>query len=310
MPEPLRLLSIGEPLVELVHTGGDTLRRQVGGDTLNTAIYAARLIGPGRVGYQTRLGPDPLSDWMLERIGAEGIDTRAITRAPDAPVGLCGVHTDAAGERSFTYWRGQSAAREMLDPGHDADPGLFEILFTSAVTLAILTPAGRARLLDLMAEARAVGRSVALDLNLRPALWPDLEIARITVSAALRHASLVLPSSDDAALLWPGQSEDAAVREILAAGADEVVLTTGGGPVLHGRNGQVTRHPLPPPRRAIDTTGAGDAFNAGLLAARLAGAAIAPALAAAHRLAAHVTGFPGAVIPADRMPQPAAAPPG
>lgn len=302
MPPLPRLLSIGEPLVELVATGAQTLGRQIGGDTLNTAIYAARLLGTGQVGYHTALGTDPMSRWALEAIRAEGIDTATIARVDGAPVGLCAIHTDDTGERSFTYWRAQSAARGMLADGVALPDTPPEVLFTSAITLAILPDAGRARLLRLMRQARTAGRLVALDLNCRPALWPDMDTARGTVETALAEASLVLPSEEDIALLWPGSGTSDALGRILSLGAGQVCLTTGGGPVTVADGSGMTRHGLGEPCRALDTTGAGDAFNAGLLAARLNGRGWQDAIASAHRLAAHVTGFRGAVIPADRMP--------
>lgn len=303
----MRVLSIGEPLIEFTsrRDAPSTFDRRAGGDTLNTAIYLARLMGPGTVGYLSCLGDDPHSHWLRAQIAAEGVDTAFLLERPGARPGLSFVATDAAGERSFAYWRDQSPFRDMFVDG--ADLGALDhadTLFLSAVALAVLRPAGREALLDALQRRRAQGARVVLDMNYRPALWPDAATARQVIARAARIASLLLPSFDDMAACF-GSADPAGAIAVLRGMTDaEIILTTGGGAVLRCAEGSDTieRHELPPPVAAVDTTGAGDSFNAGLLAARLAGLPVDRAISAGARLASVVVTYPGAVIPRDAMP--------
>jgi len=113
---------IGECMIELaVPDAGDTARVDFAGDTYNTAVYLHREAGPGvGVAYVTALGRDTLSERMVARFAAEGLDTDLVERRADRGPGLYAIATDAAGERSFTYWRERSATRTLfLAPGRE-----------------------------------------------------------------------------------------------------------------------------------------------------------------------------------------------
>ena len=150
----MRILSIGEPLIEFTARpdAPSTFDRRAGGDTLNTAIYLARLTAPGTVGYLSCLGDDPHSRWLRAQIEAEGIDAGPMTEEAGRRPGLSFISTDAAGERSFAYWRDQSPFRDMFRGGANltALDGA-ETLFLSAITLAVLKPNGREALLKALA---------------------------------------------------------------------------------------------------------------------------------------------------------------
>ena len=171
----VRIVAIGEPLVELTRSETDPglFRKGLGGDTLNTAGYMARLLGPGIVRYVTRLGTDRLSDWLFSRIAREGIETDCITRVPGRSPGLSIIDCGPDGERAFTYWRAQSAARDLLQESPTEETALAKApaLFVSAVTLAVINPSARARLIADMTRLKASSREVFLDLNYRPPPW-------------------------------------------------------------------------------------------------------------------------------------------
>ncbi|MBW8285647.1 MAG: sugar kinase, partial [Rhizobium sp.] len=108
-------LSIGEAMVELSQAEGGLWRMGFAGDTLNTAWYArACLSADWEVAYFTRLGHDPFSERMQEFLQDSAISTRFIERDPERTVGLYAIELHD-GERSFSYWRGQSAARRLAD---------------------------------------------------------------------------------------------------------------------------------------------------------------------------------------------------
>ena len=104
-------LALGECMVELAQTGDNLYRRGFAGDTFNTAWYARRLLpADWQVSYGTCLGKDAVSDEMLAFFDAQRINTDSVRRLNDRTVGLYMISLNA-GERSFSYWRSQSAAR-------------------------------------------------------------------------------------------------------------------------------------------------------------------------------------------------------
>src|SRR5436305_13396867 len=104
-----KVACIGECMVELKQAGSGLFSRFYGGDTLNTAVYLARL-GAG-VDYITALGDDPLSDEMIAGWAAEGVGTTGVLRLRGKLPGLYMIETDANGERRFFHWRVGGAAR-------------------------------------------------------------------------------------------------------------------------------------------------------------------------------------------------------
>lgn len=288
-------------MVEFAPAGGGLYRRGFAGDTFNTAWYARRLLpADWTVAYATALGTDAMSDAMLAFIAAEGIDTGAVQRRPDRTVGLYTIDVTPAGERSFSYWRGQSAARGLAeDAGWLAAviEGRRAIHF-SGITLAILPPEGRAALLAALAGARAAGALVSFDTNIRTRLWPDAEALREGLRQGAGVADVVLPSFDEEAALWGDSAPDATVSRYRDLGARIVAVKDGPRPVTLWQDGQGQRQVAAPPvARVIDTTAAGDSFAAGFLAGLLTGQEAEGAARAASALAARVIGAPGALVP-------------
>jgi 2-dehydro-3-deoxygluconokinase len=297
---------IGECMIELSQLDWDRGQAQVGfaGDTANTAIYLSRLM-PGTVSYVTNLGQDAFSARMLAVFRAEGIDCRLIARHETRLPGIYSIEIDENGERSFRYWREASAARTLFS-GVGAelrDLDGFDVIFLSGITLAILPPQVRAALIAHLADLKAAGKTVVFDSNYRPRLWPDPQTARDCLEAMWAACSLGLPSLDDEQALWPGAQAGDVLDRIAGHGVAEVVLKTGAAGPMIRHLGQTMQPALPRAAHVVDTTGAGDSFNAGYLAARLGGALPEAAAAAGHRLALAVIGQHGGVIARSKMPE-------
>lgn len=301
----MKIASIGECMIELSNAGGGMFSRAFGGDTLNTALYLARL--GVQTSYVTALGDDPLSDEMIAAWNAEGIDTSYVLRLPGRLPGLYMIERDANGERSFLYWRDRAPAREVFDRVDDAALDRlahFDMIYLSGITLSLYSEAGRAKLLKLLADTRRNGGRVAFDGNYRPRGWPDAAAAQRAFTEVLAHVDIALPSFEDEQNLFGDTDADACTARLRAAGAREIIVKLGVSGCVIYANG--TRVEVAPPVtiKPVDTTAAGDSFNAGYLAARLQGASETEASQAGHRVAGAVIQYPGAIIPKDKMPAP------
>jgi 2-dehydro-3-deoxygluconokinase len=289
---------VGEGMLELSRAHGECWRLGTGGDTLNTAIHLARQ--GVTVAYATALGSDAFSESLRDAWAAEGVDTSLVLSDPARGPGLYAISLDAAGERSFTYWRGESAARALFthpDVAAVAEAARASaLLHFSLISLAVLPPDGRRALLDLAQATRAAGGRVSFDSNYRARLWPDTNAAREAQGAGIRCADIGLPTLDDERALSGRSSAEEVARHWSSLGCDEVAVKLGaGGCLLTDGERLAPGEQLSP----VDTSGAGDAFDAGYLAARLAGRPPDEAAAAGHRLAAWTIMRPGAIPPRD-----------
>lgn len=293
-----RIVCLGEAMVELSGAQG-AWNVGFGGDTLNTAIHLAR--AGHDVGYMTALGADAFSDGLRAAWAAEGLDCGLVLTHPTRQAGLYAITTDDAGERSFAYWRETSAARALFElEAATAAQNVVEaadLLCFSLISLAILPADGRERLLRLAANVRARGGKVAFDGNYRPRLWESPAVAALWRDRAIATADIGLPTFDDEAQIDAVADPQAVAAHWQSIGCHEVVVKQGAdGCLLPGG------HPCPVPRmlHPVDTSGAGDAFNGGYLAARMSGLSIADAAAAGHALAGWTVMRRGAIPATDR----------
>jgi 2-dehydro-3-deoxygluconokinase len=215
------------------------------------------------------------------------------------------IECDARGERSFLYWRDRAPAREFFE--HADDVALqrlacFDWLYLSGISLSLYAESGRARLIELLTMARRNGGRVAFDGNYRPRGWADAAAARRAFNDMLPLVDLALPTLEDEQALFGDRDATACVERHRAAGVREIVVKRGAlGCLINAGDGLVEVSP-PSVVDAVDTTAAGDSFNAGYIAARIGGASPRDAALAGHRLAGAVIMSPGAVIPREAMP--------
>jgi 2-dehydro-3-deoxygluconokinase len=300
----MKIACIGECMVEFAQSHDGLFRRGFGGDTLNTALYLARL--GIDTSYVTALGDDPLSEAMLAAWQAEGVATSEVLRVGGRVPGLYMIERDAKGERSFLYWRDRAPAREFFDRADDATLQRlagFDWLYFSGISLSLYGETGRARLRELLAAARERGGRVAFDGNYRPRGWVDRESAQRAFAAILPLVDLALPTLEDEQMLFGDADAQACLARLKDFGIGEIVIKRGAVGCLIDAEGDtfdVAPHQALQP---VDTTAAGDSFNAGYLAARINGATAREAAVAGHRLAGAVIMAPGAVIPREAMPK-------
>jgi 2-dehydro-3-deoxygluconokinase len=293
--------SVGECMVELAPTGDGLYRQGFAGDTLNTAWYVRGLMPDGgrKVRYVSAVGRDALSDSLLAFLSDNGIDTAAVARLSDRTVGLYLI-TLAGAERSFTYWRTHAAARCLASDPARLRAALDGVgtAYLSGITLAILEPDDRVRLFSILADFRADGGEVVFDPNIRPRLWDDGQtMARVTTEGYLA-ATIALPTFPDEADVYGDGSPRETADRIAALGVREVVVKNGPEPALLRVAGEPDLFvPALTEVQPIDTTGAGDSFSGGYIAARLAGRSPFEAATLGHAVAARVIRHRGALAP-------------
>lgn len=300
----VRVACIGECMLELSGADTDRMTLSYGGDTLNTAIYLSRL--GIATDYVTALGDDPYSDWMVDQWRDEGVGTDLVIRAPSRLPGLYAIRTDDRGERQFHYWRDQAPARDL--PALPDWPKIaerlcsYDLIYLSGITLSLYTPEQRGDLDDVLARARRQGCRIVFDTNFRPRGWPSAESARDAANQILVHCDIALPTLDDDRQVFGDLHAEACAARLRSIGIDEVAVKMDAEGCLISTvegNFQVITEPQDAP---LDTTGAGDSFNAAYIAGRLQGSSPTIAAQQAHRLAGAVIMHRGAIIPRPSMP--------
>ena len=284
------------------------MSRRFSGDTLNTLTYMARLLDRGRAElfYITAVGMDAGSAAMLAAWEAEGINTAFVRRFRDRLPGSYTIVTGQDGERHFSYDRDESAARDLFRDDYAASlsnslKGL-ALFYLSGITVAILPPHDREKLLNLLQTLRRAGVIIVYDPNYRSALWGSPGEARDWTGRVYHETDLAMPGFDDEKALFDDATPEHACNRLADMGITEVIMKNGSSPCLVAAGQDIIHFPVTVQERVIDTTAAGDSFNAGYIASRLCGHDIAASIRAGETLAGRVIQHPGAIIPRDDTP--------
>jgi len=302
----MKIACVGEAMIELSMGRGDSTA-EVGfaGDTLNTAVYLQRALESAgehanhSVFYVTALGTDNFSQQITTLVQTENIRTDLIQRCDDRVPGLYAINTDDNGERSFTYWRDQSAAKTLFSA--DTGPNFeqladFDLIYYSAISLAILPDSVKHQWLGFLESYRKLpGKRVAFDSNYRPRLWDSVAHARQYTKAAFVRCDIAMPSVDDEMALFGDTSKIAVLERLASYGLSQGVLKCGvDGPV--DLADVSTSHELPVATSVVDSTAAGDSFNGAYLAGTVLEKPSSQCIADGHHCAMRVIGFPGGIV--------------
>lgn len=300
--KPVSVAAIGECMLELSKQG-DSWKMGHAGDTFNVSwVLRALLPDDAVTDFLSAFGTDPFSAQQVDFMASNGIGIGQSQRIAGAHPGLYAITLDGA-ERSFTYWRQDSAARRLASNPQSLAQSLAgrDLIYFSGITLAILDRTGRQALLQEIRKARLAGAKVAFDPNYRPHLWPDMAEAGKAIGEALADVDIALPTFSDEQALFGDEHPEATARRIAAAGVAEIVVKNGAEDALLWTPQKRQRLPAVCVDVPVDTTGAGDSFNGGYLAARMSGRPPPASGEQAHRIAAITVQEYGALAPMDRL---------
>ncbi len=281
---------LGDAVVDLLPDGEGRLLQCPGGAPANVAVGIARL--GGQSAFIGRVGDDPFGRFMAKTLADEKVDVKSMRLDPAHRTSTVVVDLDDQGERSFTF---------MVRPSADlflesADLPTFSAgEWLHVCSIALSAEPSRSATFEAMAAIREAGGYVSFDPNIRPDLWPEENALRRCLEQALQSADVVKLSVEELAFLTGNVEVNVGLDALMARCPARLVLVTQGKEgVIAWHDGAVRHYPATPVE-CVDTTGAGDAFVAGLLFGLAAGQDLTPVIALAQRCGALATTAKGAM---------------
>ena len=291
----------GECLVELSHDAQGQLKQGFAGDVYSVSVYLKRACPEARVRLLCALGDDPFSQSLRTELAEEGVDTSFLLTHPQRHVGLYSIHNDDSGERSFIYWRSESAARHTLrlleEQGQNLLDNPPDCFYLSGISLAVAEAETSGAIWPLLEGLVERSTRIVFDTNYRPTLWADEASARSAFDRVLGYSSLVLPGVEDMQMLYGFKTTEAIGNYLQQFDVPEMVLKDGPADILYGQPTSPDRFPISPVKTVVDTTAAGDSFSGTLLGELARGGSLVQAIASGAAMSARVIQFPGAILP-------------
>ncbi len=268
------IIGIGECLVEMSAVGDGLYQLGYSGDILNSLSAAGRL--GLTTGLLSALGDDPFTEGLTDVLNSEQIDISHCPVVGHKANGMYFIHPDDIEDHQFHFLRADSAAtfafvaqplHELVDYVRSAKALLF-----SSIPLAVMKE--RERMISLIREAHSSGVKVCFDLNIRTRLWENLDTLRDLLPEIASYINVLFVTNHDDEHLFGSREPAAAVDHYVNLGYREVVFRRGADHTVvglrdAGKSTAIFDVPVPRVVTVIDPTGAGDAFNAGYIAALL-----------------------------------------
>lgn len=272
-----------------------------GGDSLNTALYLARL--GGQVDYVTKLGDDTSSYWLKSEWESEGIGCQWVSHEENASPGMYMIETDEEGERFFSYWRDNSPATRLFSDVSTLPilyEGLssFDHILLTGITLSLYPQEGLDELLAFAERYANTGGKIIFDGNYRPKSWCSEARAQEIYEALYMSCAIALPTFEDEQALFGDETPEATIERLHSYGVSIVVLKLGGEGCVVSEAGCTAFVPTQKVK-PVDTTAAGDSFNAGFLRGYLSGLSLEKSALIGHKVAGTVIQHRGAIIAAE-----------
>lgn len=291
---------LGECMVELRAGNESSMYQSFAGDVYNSAVYLKRVFPSVETSIVTAVGQDNLSDKMVDVFKGESIDTQYVFRHGSKVPGLYLVETDDTGERSFTYWRSDAAARKVVDFLNDdviSQLATGDMFFFSGISLAVIEEEARELFWEKLELLKNAGIKLVFDPNYRARLWRNEAQAKEQFERALHISDIAMPGVEDLTELYSVDSAQGVIDFCRPFGLQELVIKNGPGSVITYEADTLLTHSITPVTHVVDTTSAGDAFNGVYLGARLTGKEISESVQLAAKAAGIVIQHPGAICP-------------
>ncbi len=299
---------MGECMVEFLPSVEGDCKHSCVGDVYNTAVYLQRLLThSSNVSLLTAVDKDLLSNKMLKILAQDNINSEFVVQLGIQQVGAYLIQTSAEGKRNFVYWRDTPAAKSTLSSLSEAFKSKLiaqtDIFYFSGISIAILTPSDRKLFWQLLKRLKTAGVQIIFDSNYRSKGWQNIKEAKSQFELAFAYAEVIFASAKDFELLYGIGSFKSIARLLAPFEIQEVIVKNGGNGMMCVSKGEARLISVSPIRNVVDSTSAGDSFNAGYLAAKELGYSIYAAADYAAKVAAIVIQHHGAIVAGDKFYQ-------
>jgi len=276
-----------------------TLKQSFAGDVLNTAVYLKRTFPEFNAHFVSALGKDKFSTDMLNFFNQEKIGSELVFQSETKVPGIYAIETDDTGERTFNYWRENSAAKDIMsfiEPSTIDQLAKGDLFFFSGISLAVIKKTDRPLFWTMVEKIKQAGVKVVFDPNYRARMWDSLEQAKEQFEKAFSLADVALPGVDDFQQLYGIETSQGVYDFCQQYNLSELVIKNGEAGILCYADDQAYHFNIIPVTGVVDTTSAGDSFNGVYLGARENGLNISHAVELASKAAGFVIQHHGAIV--------------
>ena len=296
----MNFVAMGECMVEFSQCGLGVYRQSFAGDVYNTAVYLKRLQQQAKIALLSGIGTDSLSEDLIRRFETEGIETSLLQHSEQRILGAYLIKISSEGERSFVYWRDNSAAKYTMSSLTDIDRNTLlnscTVFYFSGISLAIMTPDDRVLFWQLLTDLKQANAQIVFDSNYRSRLWHSAQDAVELFTLAYQASDVVFAGVEDFELLYDISSYQAIASYLEPHDISELIIKNGSDDVMciHDAGSSVVK--VNAVENVVDSTSAGDSFNAGYIHGRAMNQSMTESVELACKVSALVISHQGAIV--------------
>ena len=293
----MKVISIGELMVEMVNIEGDIYKKTFAGDTFNVAYYMkAYAPSDWDISYGTAFGVG--DDDAVAFVQSHNVNTDKIIRHSERNIGLFILSNDACGEKQYRYWRGLSAAKTYLNTVQDFCD--YDVVYFSGITAAITESRDNLIASIEYSKYKNSDMTVVYDFNYRRQLWTP-EQAREFAGKVISLCDIIKISDEELPWIF---GDDMTIEKLCQLSPNsQIIFTKGAYGAEHWEKSFLTTTcPAVKVETVVDTSAAGDSFISAYLWQRSIGSDVMTSLSTASKLASVVLGVKGSLLPKDKLP--------